>query len=66
MYKLYLENDPDMIELCTLYCHAKNYFWNLFFGWRKTNHHGCYFKFTEKQHDAILKSANFLVGYKVL
>ena len=47
MYKLYLENDADVIELCNLFCEAKGFFWNLFFGWRKTNRHGAYFKFTK-------------------
>ena len=66
MYKLYLENDADVIELCNLFCEAKGFFWNLFFGWRKTNHHGAYFKFTEEQHKRILKSAEILVDYRIL
>ena len=66
MYKLYLENDADMIELCNLFCEAKGFFWNLFFGWVKTNRHGAYYRLTETQHDRILKSAEILVGYKIL
>ena len=66
MYKLYLENDEDVIELCNLFCEAKGFFWNLFFGWRKTNRHGAYFKFTKKQHDRILKSAEILFDYRIL
>ena len=64
MYKFYLEKDADMIELCSLFCEAKGFLWNLFFGWRMTNHHGAYFKFTKKQHDRILKSAEILAHLK--
>lgn len=63
MYKLYLENDADVIELCNLFCEAKGFFWNLFFGWRKTSRHGAYFKFTEKQHKKIIESAKVLFNY---
>ena len=63
MYKLFLEIDPDVIELCNLFCEAKGFFWNLFFGWRKTNRHGAYFKFTEKQHKKIIESAKVLFDY---
>ena len=66
MYTLHLENDPDMIELCFLFCEAKSPIWRMFFGWRKTNRHGAYFKLTRKQHARILKSAEALVGYKIL
>lgn len=66
MYKLYLENDADVQHLCLLYCDAKSFLWNMFFGWRKTNKHGMYFKFTKKQHDRIMLSAKTLFDYEIV
>ena len=66
MYKLYLENNEDVIHLCHLYCDAKGFLWNMFFGWRKTNKHGNYFKLTKKQHDRILLTAKILLEYEIL
>lgn len=66
MYKLYLENDESVQHLCLLYCDAKSFLWNMFFGWRKTNRHGMYFRFTEKQHKRIMFSAKILFDYEII
>lgn len=68
MYHLYLENIPEVAELCGLYCDAKPWLWRLFFGWRKTNWHGAYYRLTEKQHKQIMEVARklFLDKYENL
>lgn len=66
MYRLYLVNDEDIIHLCHLYCDAKGFIWNMFFGWRKTNRHGNYFLLTRKQYDRIMLSAKVLFEYEVI
>jgi hypothetical protein len=60
MYRLFLEKDEGMQHLCLLYCEAKGFWWNMFFGWRKTNKQGMYFKFTKKQYERIITAKVFL------
>ena len=66
MYKLYLENNEDIIELFMLYCEGKSFLWKMFFGWRKTNKHGAYFKLTEKQYKRVIKTAEIILEYERL
>ncbi len=65
MYKMFLETDESMQRLCLLYCDAKSFLWNMFFGWRKTNKQGMYFKFTEKQYERIVLTKT-LLEYEII
>ena len=64
--KLRLETHEIMIDLCWLYCDAKPFYWKWFFGWRKTNSKGSYFRIGEKAYQEILKLAYKWDEYEIL
>lgn len=66
MYKLYLEDNEVMQGLCCAYCEAKPFWWKWFFGWRKTNRHGMYFRLTPKQHKFLMDWAYKIDEYEIL
>lgn len=66
MYKLYLEDNEVMQGLCSVFCEAKPFWWKWFFGWRKTNRHGMYFRLTPKQHNFIMEWAYKIDEYEIL
>lgn len=66
MYQIYFENHLGMLELCDFFCSSKSALWRMFFGWRKTDRKGSYYKFTKTQYARIVKSAKILFDdYKV-
>lgn len=66
MCKLYLEDNEIMKALCIVFCAAKPFWWRWFFGWRKTNKHGMYFRLTPKQHNFLLGWAYDIDEYQIL
>ena len=66
MYRLYLVDYEKATALFDLYCQAKPWVWRLFFGWRKANRHGAYYRLTEKQYKLINEIAMEVLDYEVL
>lgn len=40
MIRCYKVTDRKMQALCSAACSGKGYFWNMFFGWRRTRYDG--------------------------